>query len=511
MRSSRILVVCLGISLPCFAAISANTAWEVRTAGASTNGGGFVAGATGTDWSQYDNKNAAACSSCGSATDDLSTTDAVAAGTTTITSVTANFGTTIVGNVIYFTGGTGAIAAVRRQVTARASTTSITIDAAIAASTGMTMNIGGALDSPATALLFNTTSNRIFVRSGTYVTTTGYTLNNNLLPTNGSPPNMLIGYSTSRTDCGSGGTKPIVQLSTNSSLTGIGGTAGGWLVACMQVDCNSLTGSNGMKAYLYDVFWKNKIYGGCKVYGILANQAIAASIIDNEITGMTGNTASSYGIYSDATNGAVILRNWVHDNTNSGMLIGASNTVMYNLITNNSGGQSDGIIFTSMAAATVMFNTIYLSGRDGINSGSQNLTAANTIRNNIVANNVRYGISGATSVGNPAQPQYDGNFFYANGTAPRNNMDDTGATNPINAVGAYTNVLDVILSASPFTSAGTDDYSLNSTAGGGAAVRNAGTPGAMPGTLVVGYASGGVFAPQSSSGSGGSSCVVGGN
>ncbi len=46
-------------------AISINTAWEVRpTVGASTNGGGFVTGATGTDMSVFNNKNAAACSSC---------------------------------------------------------------------------------------------------------------------------------------------------------------------------------------------------------------------------------------------------------------------------------------------------------------------------------------------------------------------------------------------------------------------------------------------------------------
>ena len=37
------------------------TTWEVRTLGAATNGGGFVTGASGTDMSVFNNKNAAAC------------------------------------------------------------------------------------------------------------------------------------------------------------------------------------------------------------------------------------------------------------------------------------------------------------------------------------------------------------------------------------------------------------------------------------------------------------------
>jgi len=63
------------------AAISVNSVFEVRTAGNDTNGGGFVTGAAGTDYSQQDANNTVGA--------DISTTDAVAAGTTTITSITA--------------------------------------------------------------------------------------------------------------------------------------------------------------------------------------------------------------------------------------------------------------------------------------------------------------------------------------------------------------------------------------------------------------------------------------
>lgn len=142
-------------------AIAAAATWEVRTAGNDTNGGAFVTGAAGTDYSQSDTART------GTGTND-STTDAVTNGTTTLTSATANFQASIVGNVIYLSGGTGALAATRRQITARTNTTTVTMDATVAASTGVTMNIGGALLSPGIVSAFMTASNRVFVKAGTY-------------------------------------------------------------------------------------------------------------------------------------------------------------------------------------------------------------------------------------------------------------------------------------------------------------------------------------------------------
>src|SRR6266851_651165 len=123
-------------------ALNSNCVFEVRTAGTDTNGGGFKSTAPvgSTDYSQQDAKNTVG--------NNISTTDAVAAGTTTITSATASFTSAIVGNVVYLTGGTGTIAAQWREVLTFVNVTTVTIDASIAVSTGMTMNIGGALASP---------------------------------------------------------------------------------------------------------------------------------------------------------------------------------------------------------------------------------------------------------------------------------------------------------------------------------------------------------------------------
>ena len=87
-------------------ALSASTILEVRSTGSDTNSFGFVTGASGTDWSQQDAA-------------QYSVTDGVTAGTTTITSASANFGTDVVGNLIYVQGGTAPVTAGWDQITVR--------------------------------------------------------------------------------------------------------------------------------------------------------------------------------------------------------------------------------------------------------------------------------------------------------------------------------------------------------------------------------------------------------
>lgn len=61
---------------------------------------------------------------------------------------------------------------------------------------------------------------------------------------------------------------------------------------------------------------------------------------------------------------------------------------------------------------------------------------------------------------------------------------------------------DVTLTADPFTNSGSRDYSLNSTAGGGAACKGTGFPGAFPGGTTTGYLD--IGAVQSNASGGGS-------
>src|ERR1700693_2557717 len=111
--------------------LSASTVWEVRPGvGSDTNGGGYVTGAGGTDYSQQNSKN-----SSGS---NISTTDGVGAGSTTITSALAAFTSAIVGNIIYFDGAW-------YEVVTFSNSTTIIVDRNTTSGSGKTLNIGGAL------------------------------------------------------------------------------------------------------------------------------------------------------------------------------------------------------------------------------------------------------------------------------------------------------------------------------------------------------------------------------
>lgn len=483
------------------AAISNNTSWEVRpTLGASTNGGGFVQGAAGTNYSLNDNKNASGCSNCGSSTDDLSTTDAVAVGTTTITSLTANFSTVIVGSVVYFQGGTGSISAVRREVTARASTTSITIDAAIAASTGMTMNIGGSLDDIATALLANTASNIIFVKAtGTLVKTATTTCNNSLTPSRTAPPNQIIGYTTTRGDNG----RFTLQLSTNSGLVGIACSADGWYIRNAAIDCNSLSGCIGIQVRSYSMVYNCKI-SNYRTSGVQNTfDSPGALILFNEITG--GTTGASEGVLISSTAGSVVANNYIHDGVGYGILIASARRgqIVNNIVDTMT---TVGIGVNTDYGAAVLYNTIYGSGTFGIEIDADSLLQGNLVRNNLVVNSGTWGFSAGATAGDAAFPQYDGNGYFNNTSGNRRSMDDTGATVPINGAAPYTNVFDVILTADPFTNGAGGDFTLNSTAGGGAAVKGVGTPGTIPGVTGTGYPDLGAFQSQAPAASTGCAC-----
>ena len=195
-------------------ALSGSGVWEVRTAGSDTNGGGFKRGAAGTDYSQQDAKNTAG--------NNISTADAVANGTTTITSATASFTAAIVGNFVYFTGGTGAIAAQWREVTVFTNATTITIDVLIAASTGMTLNIGGALATPGRAGGNKIANQDVYIKAGTYSITSASAnvVNGCVSDTTGgsatSDCSRWEGYQTTR---GDKGTPPVLQASGISGAT----------------------------------------------------------------------------------------------------------------------------------------------------------------------------------------------------------------------------------------------------------------------------------------------------
>ena len=205
LNSRRLITLALILSMPSWGAISINSVWEVRpTNGTDTNGGGFVTGASGTDMSQFNAKNAAGCSGCQSATVNISTTDGVTAGSTTVTSVSGNYSTELIGNLVNISGGTGPVTSNWYQVLTVPGATSFTVDRSILASTGTTINIGGALKT-LTQLNTNmglTTGVQAWIKAESTITTnTGFSFSYG--GTAGSNKGSAVqGYTTTRGDGG---------------------------------------------------------------------------------------------------------------------------------------------------------------------------------------------------------------------------------------------------------------------------------------------------------------------
>lgn len=422
-------------------ALAAATVWEVRTTGADTNGGGFVTGASGSDWSQQD------AARTGADVTDISVTDAVAAGTTTITSALANFATTIVGNIVYFSGGTGSIAATRRQVTARASTTSITVDASIASSTGMTLNIGGALASPG---LLNTVSptlatsgNTVYVKAGTYSLTTTNGATGGVV--GGTARLTYEGYQTTRGDMG---TPPLLQASGLATVVLFTTNVDGSLAKNIKVDGATLTSTRGF------------LLGGTTCYKCTAinctNSGFSCDQDSTLIAGLASGCTTQPAIQLGT--GGFAFGCVATANTADGFSVGRGARAVNCLSYANTGAATDGFNTATTDGATMINCTAHGNGAIGFALGGNGGGCTNCIA------------EGNTGVGF-ANSGTGGVRAYC---ATYNNSAATSGNGWVYEVG------NVVATASVFTNAAGADFSLNNTASAGAACRAAGFPGTLP-------------------------------
>lgn len=396
-------------------ALNAAVVLEVRTGGADTNGGGFKTGASGTDWSLQTGTQYAVA-------------DGVTAGTATITSATANFGTDVVGNLIYVQGGTGSITAGWYEITVRNSSLSITVDRStgLTAGTGVTLNIGGALLSPGIAGAIATVAGiTTYILNGTYSITSAST---NIAAgcVSGTAGTMYIGYSASRT-FGNTGTKPILQLSSVSSATIFAGAA--------TINNLELDGATQTTAKWSSSTNINAYYCSMKNFTSASN---------GNVTGCyaTGCTATAF---SNTAWECVATANTATPFTGN-----CFSCISYS----NTGGTTSG--FTSSASAILINCSTYNNGNHGFNTASANVLWINCIAEGNTARGFN-GVSTSTMMLNCAT---------YNNTA--------GATN-----GIAQNINTFALSGSPFIAAGSANFALNNTASAGATCRAAGYPGVL--------------------------------
>lgn len=437
--------------------ISSATVWEVRpAAGNDTNGGGFVAGASGTDYSQQNSKNTGG--------NNQSTTDAVGIGTTTLTSATASFTSAIVGNLIYLTG-TGATTG-WYQVTAFTNSTTVTLDRNPGTGTGWTMNIGGALASisPFTSASTDFNDGNTVWITGTVILTTRQTANAHLkyigyTSSRGDGGRATITTSTNSTDlfyCQNSGYSYLFQniiFSNTASVRGKGFDGTGEPSQAIFVNCvfDGVTiGYDGGYAFVagvnvrhtYFIFceFKNCTTYGARFYDVYDVYLFACFIHDNSGPGISINGDSGFTFH--------VSRTVFYNNTGSGF-------------ENIGGGNSGGI--TGVGARFENCAFVQNTG-DGLKDTGAGAILACAVSNCIFDSNGGYGINAASN----SVVRYVGgsNAFYNNTNGERNNFPTLDG--------------DVTLTGSPFTNPSGGDFTLNNTAGAGASCKGAGYPNSLP-------------------------------
>jgi hypothetical protein len=428
--------------------------WDVRTTGSDSNGGAFLDGGTGTDYSQQNSP-------------QITYTDLVIqASNFNLKSAANPFTSAHIGNVINITSGTGFTTG-RYQVLNVIAGNEAQMDRALgtAASTGGNGVLGGAMATIGAAATAASVYNEIHVKAATYTLTAAISLT-------GSKDLTFHGYGTSHLDRG---TKPLVTTSTNSTIlfstsgsyghyfawanfsfsntattraVGINLNQGGiWAVDCIFDGFTIGIDGQGEGQQIYRCEFKN-----CTTYGLFFNPGdnylkvsmLSCCYIHNNAVGMrVQNTGSG-----------LVLQNCII----------ASNT-------------SQGIDFASTQYNNVHLysNTIAGNGTDGIAFASGAVRWFSII-NNIFYGNGGYGIRHSFSA--VVGGRYNPLLFLSNAYGSNTSGNSSEA-----AFG--TGLSAVTLTVSPFTASGSGDYSLNSTAGGGAACKASGYA-TFPGGLSTG-------------------------
>lgn len=428
-------------------ALSAATVLEVQNGGADTNGGGFTTGGTGTDWSQ---QTAA----------QYSVTDGVTAGTTTITSLTAAFGTDVVDNLISVSGGTGAVVQNWYRIISRTNATTIVVDRStgLTAGTGVTLKIGGAFASPggagACAALNTVAGLAVFVKYNA----SPYPLTSATQNVSGGVIGVQAGqswfsYDTTRTFSNSDANRSTLQIAAAVSTATI--INGSGCSSNFILDGNSQTASKGFQASLAfnckSINCTTSGFGGGTTIGC---EATACAI------GFTGTTSFDCEAYTNTGNGFQIA------------------TCVECLSYGNTGGSTCGFQALAYAQGCVAYG----NGSHGFNQ-----TASSNVQrlaNCIAESNSGFGFN-VTAGSNRLHLVNCASYLNTSG---RSNTP----TVPFVDQGAITG------SGSFFTNAVGGVFALNATAGGGALARAAGFPATFPAGLTANFRDAGAAQHQDS-------------
>ncbi len=453
----HVIITLLIFTFPAYGAFNAGMAWDVRTTGSDSNGGGFdsTVSSPGTNYSLQNSA-------------QVALTDLVIGATTTQgTSVLHPFDSTSPGNVVNVVSGSGCT--VQRVEILSVSGVTATFDKTLGTAASVcTGNLGGSLltfcggmQAPFGNVNLPTA---VWFKSGTYTLTTGCTIDNS----NFSGINYTVtGYGSTH---GDGGTRPLITTATNSTkllkvfngwylfsnmnwsntagtqADGIWSGSSNPLVATQ--DCTfdgfnvALNGDNGagspMSAYLMTTEIKNSVSDGVRMFYTL-------DIRGSWIHANGGDGIKQYGTCNINIEDSVISANTgigVEAIASSGIGGAAGNIRIYHSdVAANTG---DGIKIANPVYLCLGSSAVTSNGGYGVNAVSAGTIST---QNTLVCPASGYNAYGLNTSG-----------------AVNNTTTSTGDVTTVSVI--------------PFTSS--SDFSLNSTAGGGALLRSAGFPGVTP-------------------------------
>lgn len=436
-------------------AVGAGAEWRVRSGGDDTNGGGFdptLSGA-GTDYTDQDSAQLTLT--------DLATADGT---TTTLTSATGGFTSAMVGNCIKITSGTNFTTGYY-FITAYTDTNTVTIDRspATAAGSGGNGKLGGAfshfdgvLDTsasgPGSPLV---AGNVIWVRGAGSDTpsSSDFTCSTYRQYTAGNLTNGRIRWK------GYNG-RPRISV---PGLTWYNISHHSW----ENLEC--LCTGNGNNAF--------GVMSGayCQVRNCRFDQAgydmpqvWVSKITDCEFLNSGGTTSASSAtclIRSYATT----IRNCLFVDQRGPAITSGSDFVEF--VNNNvirSRNSTAAINITSdpqFGVCQIVGNIIHDSSGDAIKFATAGWIERFIVRENIITGSGGYGINcaGTTALNDACASQVDRNI-YGSGTGIANSSGDLN--NLSHGPNDETGVTD------PYTDESTDDYTINSTAGGGQVIRD---------------------------------------
>lgn len=427
------------------------TVWEVRSAtGSDNNGGGYLPGSTGTDYSQQTSPQYA-----------LTGLASAGSGATILSAAAA---ANMVGNIANVVSGTNVTPGLYFVLSVSVGV-SITFDSSVATgvATSVVINIGGARAKLSTTVAAATQNNIIYFKGSETVTST-MNLSLSFSGSNIAPfsPFSIIGYGSTRGDGG----RATFTTATNS-VNAITYSGGQYSFQNLLISCTAGTPGHGIiantAAHYYDLSLVN-----CRITGF--NEGIRSpfntqiDIVPLTIINCEIDSCTVYGVHTVSR--IAILYSYIHDNASDGFFmdtvgsqVEAGYLIVGSVIKSNGG---DGVHHTTQGANNISSCDGHIVNCALINNtgAGYHFSSGTAVSLNIINSIIDSNGTGFSGAGNQTIVGVQFNNAVWNNTTLRSNFPP--------------GIGEVTLTGDPFTSRSTGDFSLNATAGAGAACKAAG-------------------------------------